>query len=113
MAWYMEEYGRAQVSMNLTDLSVTPIHTAFEEVKRVADSLGIGVTGSELIGLVPLPALLEAGRYFHQRSTERSSVLAGEDLISLAVKSLGLSDLTSFHPEERIIEYCLKNHLTD
>jgi len=107
IGWYIEEYGIAQVSMNLTDISVTPLHMAFDEVCRRAEARGIRVTGSELVGLVPRSALLEAGRYF-LRKQHRSTGVAEAELIRIAVKSLGLDELAPFSPEERIIEYRLR-----
>ncbi len=109
IGWYIEEYGIAQISMNLTDISVTPIHQAFDETCRKADARGIRVTGSELIGLVPLHAMLEAGRYFLKKQ-KRSAGVSNDELIKIAVKSLGLSDLYPFNPNEKIIEYKMKDH---
>lgn len=107
LGWYMPEYGIAQVSMNLTDLSVTPVHAAFDEVCRKAEARGLRVTGSELIGMVPLETLLEAGRYY-LRKQRRSTGVDEAELIKIAVKSLGLNEVTPFRPEERIIEYRLR-----
>ena len=107
IGWFIEEYGIAQVSMNLTDLDVTPIHTAFEEVSRSAAARGMRVTGSELVGLVPLQAMLDAGRHF-LRKQQRSLGVPDAELIHIAVKSLGLDELGPFKPEERIIEYRLR-----
>ncbi len=107
IGWYIEEYGIAQVSMNLTDISLTPLHLAFDEVCRRAEARGVRVTGSELVGLVPRSALLDAGRYF-LRKQHRSTGVAEAELIRIAVKSLGLDELAPFHPDERIIEYCLR-----
>jgi len=104
IGWFIEEYGMAQVSMNLTDLSVTPLHVAFDEVCRRAEARGLRVTGSELVGLIPLAAMVEAGRYF-LRKQQRSVGVSETELIRIAVASLGLDDLGSFNPEERIIEY--------
>lgn len=108
IGWYIEEYGIAQISMNLTNIRVTPVHIAFDEVCRRADARGLRVTGSELVGLVPLQALTDAGRYF-LRKQKRSTGVSEQELIRIAVKSLGLDELTPFKPEERIIEYLLKN----
>lgn len=108
IGWYIEEYGLAQVSLNLTDLSLTSIHVAFEEVTKKAAARGVRVTGSELVGLVPLQAMLDAGRYF-LRKQERSLGLPEEEIVRIAVKSLGLDDLTPFDPLERIIEYRLRD----
>ncbi len=107
IGWYIEEYGIAQVSMNLTDISRTPLHVAFDEVCRKADALGLRVTGTEIVGLVPKRALLEAGRYF-LRKQHRSTGIAEEEIVRLAVKSMGLDDLKPFHPEEKVIEYLLE-----
>ena len=108
IGWFIEEYGIAQVSINLTNLSVTPIHVAFEEVCRAAERRGLRVTGSELVGLIPLGALLDAGRYF-LRKQQRSLGVPEPELVHIAVKSLGLDELALFKPEERIIEYRLRN----
>jgi glutamate formiminotransferase / formiminotetrahydrofolate cyclodeaminase len=107
IGWYIEEYGVAQISMNLTNINVTPVHIAFDEVCRKADERGIRVTGSELVGLIPLKALLDAGRYF-LRKQRRSTGVSEKELIKIAVKSLGLEELGPFKPEERIIEYQLR-----
>lgn len=107
IGWYIDEYRLAQVSMNLTNLSVTPLHTAFDEVCRAADARGVRVTGSELVGLVPLETMLEAGRYF-LRKQHRSVGISESELIHIAVTSLGLDQLGPFKPEERIIEYRLR-----
>jgi glutamate formiminotransferase/formiminotetrahydrofolate cyclodeaminase len=107
IGWYIEEYGMAQISMNLTNISVTPIHVAFDEVCRSAGSRGIRVTGSELVGLVPLQAMLDAGRYFLKKQ-KRSSGVPDREIIRIAVKSMGLDELGPFIPEEKIIEYRLK-----
>lgn len=108
IGWYIEEYGIAQISMNLTNINVTPIHIAFDEVCRKADARGIRVTGSELVGLVPLKALTDAGKYF-LRKQKRSTGVSEKELIKIAVKSMGLDELGPFKPEERIIEYMLRN----
>jgi glutamate formiminotransferase/formiminotetrahydrofolate cyclodeaminase len=107
IGWYIEEYGIAQISMNLTNISVTPVHIAFDEVCRKADSRGIRVTGSELVGLIPLKSILEAGSYFLARQ-QRSSGVSDEELIKIAVKSMGLSDIHEFNPDEKIIEYVME-----
>jgi glutamate formiminotransferase / formiminotetrahydrofolate cyclodeaminase len=107
IGWYIEEYGIAQVSMNLTDIQTTPLHVAFDEVCRRAEARGVRVTGSELVGLVPLNAMLEAGRYF-LRKQQRSTGVSEAELLKIAVKSLGLDELAPFSPEERIIEYQLR-----
>ena len=107
IGWFIEEYGIAQISMNLTDITVTPIHVAFEEVCKSAQSRGMRVTGSELIGLIPLQAMLDAGKYFLQKQ-QRSAGISDEEIIHIAVKSLGLDDLAPFDPKTRIIEYLLE-----
>lgn len=106
IGWYIQEYGICQISMNLTDITVTPVHVAFDEVCRKASERGLRVTGSELVGLIPLSAMLDAGRYF-LRKQNRSVGVPDSELIKIAIKSLGLDDLKPFHPEERIIEYNL------
>jgi glutamate formiminotransferase/formiminotetrahydrofolate cyclodeaminase len=109
IGWYIEEYGIAQISMNLTNISVTPVHIAFDEVCRNAYARGIRVTGSELVGLIPLKSILEAGRFFLSKQ-QRSSGVSDEELIKIAVKSMGLSDIHSFNPEEKIIEYVMEEN---
>jgi glutamate formiminotransferase/formiminotetrahydrofolate cyclodeaminase len=108
IGWYIEEYGIAQVSMNLTDLGRAPLHAAFDEVCRAAEARGVRVTGSELVGLVPLGAMLDAGRHF-LRKQRRSLGVSEEELIKIAVSSLGLHELAPFKPEERIIEFRLRD----
>ncbi len=106
IGWYIEEYGIAQISMNITDLQATPLHIAFEECCRSAERRGLRVTGSELVGMVPLRVLLEAGRYFLKKQ-QRSAGVSEEELVKIAIKSLGLSELTPFDPKKKIIEYRL------
>jgi glutamate formiminotransferase/formiminotetrahydrofolate cyclodeaminase len=108
IGWYIEEYGITQISMNLTNINITPVHIAFDEVCKKASERGIRVTGSELVGLIPLHALLDAGKYF-LRKQQRSVGVSEKELIKIAVKSLGLDELSPFKPEERIIEYLLKD----
>jgi glutamate formiminotransferase/formiminotetrahydrofolate cyclodeaminase len=108
IGWFIEEYGIAQVSINLTNLAVTPLHVAFDEVCRAAAARGLRVTGSELVGLVPLQTMLEAGRHF-LRKQQRSVGVSEKELIKIAVRSLGLGELAPFKPEERIIEYLLRD----
>ncbi|HOY52773.1 MAG TPA: cyclodeaminase/cyclohydrolase family protein, partial [Prolixibacteraceae bacterium] len=108
IGWFIQEYGLAQISMNLTDITVTPVHVAFDEVCEKARQRGIRVTGSELVGLIPLEAMLEAGRYF-LRKQQRSTGVSDGELIRIAVKSLGLSELAPFDPQRRIIEYMLED----
>lgn len=107
IGWYIEEYGVAQISMNLTNISITPVHIAFDEVSRSAESRGMRVTGSELVGLVPLAAMLDAGRYFLKKQ-KRSLGVSDNELIKIAVRSMGLDELGPFLPEDKIIEYRLK-----
>lgn len=106
IGWYIEEYGIAQISMNLTDIATTPLHVAFEETVACAEARGVRVTGSELVGLVPLRAMLEAGRYFLRRQ-RRSTGVSESELVKIAVRTLGLGDLKPFRPEEKIIEYAI------
>lgn len=106
IGWYIEEYGIAQVSMNITDINVTPLHVAFEEVCRCAQNRGIRVTGTEIVGLTPKRTLIEAGKYFLEKQ-HRSVGIPEEDIINIAVKSLGLDDLKPFKPEEKVIEFML------
>ncbi|MDP6538706.1 MAG: glutamate formimidoyltransferase [Planctomycetota bacterium] len=107
IGWFIEEYGVAQISMNLTNISKTSLHTAFDEVCRKADTRGVRVTGSELVGLIPLAAMLAAGRHF-LRKQHRSVGVSDEELIKIAVRSLGLDELAPFEPREKIIEYVLE-----
>lgn len=106
IGWFIEEYGIAQISMNLTNVNITPVHTAFEECVKSAANRGMRVTGSELVGVIPLQSLLDAGKYFLKKQ-KRSVGVSEKELIRIAVKSLGLDELTPFKPEERIIEYML------
>jgi len=104
IGWFIDEYGIAQISMNLTNISITSVHEAFDEVCKKADERGVRVTGSELVGLVPLKAMIDAGKYF-LRKQKRSVGIPEREIIKIAVKSLGLDDLYKFKPEEKIIEY--------
>ena len=108
IGWYIQEYGVCQISMNLTNINMTPIHIAFDEVVKKASDRGIRVTGSELIGLIPLKGMLDAGKYFLNKQ-KRSVGVSESELIKIAVKSMGLDELAPFNPNERIIEYVLKN----
>ena len=108
IGWYIEEYGITQISINLTNINITPVHIAFDEVCKKAEGRGIRVTGSELVGLIPLKAMLDAGKYF-LRKQNRSVGVSEKELIKIAVKSMGLDELGPFNPEEKIIEYMLKN----
>jgi len=106
IGWFIEEYGIAQISINLTNINVTPVHIAFDEACKKADQRGLRVTGSELVGLIPLKAMTDAGRYFLKKQN-RSTGVSEKELIKIAIKSMGLDELTPFKPEERIIEYML------
>jgi glutamate formiminotransferase/formiminotetrahydrofolate cyclodeaminase len=108
IGWFIEEYGIAQISINLTNIGITPLHVAFDEVCKKADARGIRVTGSELVGLVPLKSMIDAGKYFLEKQ-KRSTGVSEKELVRIAIKSLGLNELAPFNPEERIIEYLLKD----
>ncbi len=116
IGWYIDEYGIAQVSMNITDINTTPLHVAFDEVCRAAQARGIRVTGTEIVGLVPKRTLIEAGRHFLHLQ-QRSSGLPENEIIRIAAKSMGLDELTPFRPEEKVIEYMIEpahqRNLTD
>lgn len=107
IGWFIEEYGVAQISMNLTNINVTPLHIAFEECCKSAERRGMRVTGSELVGLVPLKVLLDAGKYFLKKQ-ERSTGVSEAELIKIAVKTLGLDELGPFDPQQKIVEYQLR-----
>lgn len=109
IGWYIEEYGVTQISMNLTNINITPVHIAFDEVCKRAEQRGMRVTGSELVGLIPLKAMLDAGRYFLKKQ-KRSTGVSEKELIKIAVKSMGLDELGPFDPEKRIIEYMLRGN---
>lgn len=106
IGWFIEEYGIAQVSMNITDMNVTPLHVAFEEVCRAAAARGLRVTGTEIVGLVPKRVLVDAGKFYLEKQ-QRSLGVPEEELIKIAVKSLGLNDLKPFSPKEKVIEYLM------
>lgn len=106
IGWYIEEYGIAQVSMNITNIGITPLHKAFDEVCRCAALRGLRVTGTEIVGLVPERSLLDAGRHY-LRMQHRSTGVPKADIMKIAVKSLGLDDLRPFNPQEKVIEYLL------
>jgi len=106
IGWFIEEYGVAQISMNLTNISVTPVHVAFDEVVRKAEERGVRVTGSELVGLIPLKAMLDAGKHY-LRKQERSLGIPDREIVKIAIKSMGLEEITPFDPDEKIIEYVL------
>jgi glutamate formiminotransferase/formiminotetrahydrofolate cyclodeaminase len=108
IGWYIEEFGVAQISMNLTDISITSVHEAFDEVCKKANERGVRVTGSELVGVIPLQAMLDAGKYF-LRKQQRSTGVSDKELIKIAVKSLGLDELYPFEADKKIIEYILDN----
>ena len=108
IGWFIEEYGIAQISINLTNINITPVHIAFDEACKKANERGIRVTGSELVGLIPLKAMTDAGKYFLNKQ-QRSIGVSENELIKIAIKSLGLDELSPFNPEERIIEYMLAN----
>lgn len=109
IGWYIDEYGIAQVSMNITDTNATPLHAAFDEVCRAADARGIRVTGVEIVGLVPLKTLTEAGRYF-LRKQQRSTGVGEAELVRIAAATMNLSQISPFNPNERVIEYLLKDN---
>ena len=108
IGWYIDEYGIAQVSMNITDIDATPLHKAFEEVSRAAAARGLRVTGTEIVGLVPKRVLLEAGRFYLERQ-QRSLGISEEETIKIAVKSMSLDDLRPFDPKEKVIEYLMED----
>jgi len=107
IGWFIQEYGIAQVSVNLTNIGVTPLHMAFDEVCEKAARRGMRVTGTELVGLVPKRALLEAGKHFLKKQ-QRSLGLPEEEIIRIAIKSMGLEDLGPFDPKTKILEYLLE-----
>ncbi len=108
IGWYIDEYGIAQVSMNITDIAATPLHKAFEEVCRAAQARGLRVTGTEIVGLVPKSALIDAGKYFLEKQ-QRSTGISEEEIMKIAVKSMGLDDLKPFNPKEKVIEYLMQD----
>ena len=108
IGWYIDEYGIAQVSMNMTNINVTPLHVAFDEVCRAAAARGVRVTGTEIVGLIPKRVLIEAGEYF-LRKQQRSTGIPEKDIVDIAIHSLGLSDLKPFNPREKVIEYLLED----
>lgn len=108
IGWFIDEYGIAQVSMNMTNLNVTPLHVAFDEVCRCAAARGIRVTGTEIVGLIPKKTLIDAGRYFLEKQ-QRSTGIPEADIIQIAIKSMGLDDLRPFNPREKVIEYLLED----
>ena len=108
IGWFIDEYGIAQVSMNITDINQTPLHLAFEEVKKRADERGLRVTGTEIVGLVPASVIMDAGKYFLAKQ-QRSAGIADEEIIKIAVKSMGLDELYPFDPQKKIIELMVKD----
>ena len=108
IGWYIDEYGIAQVSMNITDIDATPLHKAFEEVSRAAEKRGLRVTGTEIVGLVPKKALIDAGRYFLEKQ-QRSTGISEDEIMKIAIKSMGLDDLKPFDPKEKVIEYLMQD----
>ena len=108
IGWYIDEYGIAQVSMNITDIDAVPLHIAYEEVCRAASARGLKVTGTEIVGLVPKRVLLEAGRYYLEKQ-QRSLGISEEEIIRIAVKSMSLDDLRPYNPKEKVIEYLMED----
>ena len=108
IGWFIDEYGIAQVSMNITDIRTTPLHVAFDEVCRAASERGIRVTGTEIVGLIPKSCLIDAGRYFLAKQ-QRSAGISEEAIINIAIKSMGLDDLKEFNPREKVVEYILED----
>lgn len=108
IGWFIDEYGIAQVSMNITDINQTPLHLAFEEVKKRAEERGLRVTGTEIVGLVPASVIMDAGKYFLAKQ-QRSAGIADEEIIKIAVKSMGLDELYPFDPQKKIIELMVKD----
>ena len=108
IGWYIDEYGIAQVSMNITDIDATPLHVAFEEVSRAAAARGLRVTGAEIVGLVPKTVLIDAGKFYLERQ-QRSLGISEEEIIKIAVKSMSLDDLKPFDPREKVIEYLMED----
>lgn len=109
IGWYIDEYGIAQVSMNITDIATTPLHVAFDEVCRAANERGVRVTGTEIVGLVPKRTLIDAGKYFLKKQ-HRSVGIPDEEIIRIAVKSMGLDELKPFDAREKVIEYLVEDH---
>ena len=108
IGWYIDEYGIAQVSMNITDIDTTPLHVAYEEVTRAAAARGLKVTGAEIVGLVPKKVLLEAGKFYLEKQ-QRSLGISEEEIVKIAVKSMSLDDLKPFYPKEKVIEYLMED----
>ena len=112
IGWYIDEYGIAQVSMNITDISATPLHAAFEEVSRAAAARGLRVTGAEIVGLVPKSVLLDAGRFYLEKQ-RRSLGISGDEIMKIAVKSMSLDDLSPFNVREKVIEYRMEDEAAE
>lgn len=112
IGWYIDEYGIAQVSMNITDISATPLHAAFEEVSRAAAARGLRVTGAEIVGLVPKSVLLDAGRFYLEKQ-RRSLGISGDEIMKIAVKSMSLDDLAPFNVREKVIEYRMEDEAAE
>ena len=110
IGWFIDEYGIAQVSMNITDINTTPLHIAFDEVCRAAEARGLRVTGTEIIGLVPKRTLIEAGRHFLEKQ-QISTGISEDEIMNIAVKSMGLDDLKPFNPREKVIEYLMQTKI--
>ena len=108
IGWYIDEYGIAQVSMNITDIDATPLHVAFEEVSRAAAARGLRVTGAEIVGLVPKRVLIDAGRFYLERQ-QRSLGISEDEILKIAVKSMSLDDLKPFNPHEKVIEFLMQD----
>ena len=108
IGWFIDEYGIAQVSMNITDINTSPLHVAFDEVCRAAQARGLRVTGTEIVGLVPKRTLIEAGRYFLEKQ-QRSTGISEDEIMKIAVKSMGLDDLKQFNPKEKVVEFLIED----
>ena len=109
IGWFIEDYGIAQVSMNITNISVSPVHVCFEEVCAKAAARGVRVTGCEIVGLVPKKVLMDAGRFYLAKQ-QRSLGVSEEEIMKIAIKSMGLDDLKPFDPKEKVIEYLIEDH---
>lgn len=109
IGWYIEDYGIAQVSMNITNISISPVHVCFEEVCAKAAARGVRVTGCEIVGLIPKKVLMDAGRYYLAKQ-QRSLGVSEEEIMKIAIKSMGLDDLKPFNPKEKVIEYLIEDH---
>lgn len=108
IGWYIDEYGIAQVSMNITDINATPLHVAYEEVSRAAAARGLRVTGAEIVGLVPKKVLIDAGKFYLERQ-QRSLGISEDEILKIAVKSMSLDDLKPFEPKEKVIEFLMED----